>query len=325
MLADFIFKMMLYDRPYMRQSPEESGGNKASMVTTILVITIAVFVLQQIMNVFFPGENGSENRFLTEWFALSGNNFKALKVWTIFSYGLLHSTSGIFHILGNMLGLYFIGRIIEPLLGRERFLMLYIAGSILGGLVYLAFHINDSPYGILNGVPIYQVMVGASASVFGILALFCLLYPERPITLLLFFVLPVTMRPKWILRISLAISVGGLLLYELPKSQSGFGSVAHSAHLGGLFAGMLYHRFFHNRAGNLFGSATSKPSVELPEWFKRKQKTERKISYKVNRSNREELQKEVDRILDKINARGFGSLTETEKTTLDQAKDILSR
>ena len=307
---------MLYDRPYMRQSPEDSGGSKASMVTTLLVITIGVFVLQQVMNVFFPSAGGGENHFMSEWLALSGNNFQELKVWTIFSYGLLHSTAGFFHILGNMFGLYFIGRIIEPLIGRERFLLLYIAGSILGGIVYLAFHFNATPY---------QVLVGASASVMGLLAFFCLLHPERPITLLLFFVLPITMKPKWVLRISLALSVGGLLLYELPGSASAMGNVAHSAHLGGLFTGILYHRFFHNRSGNLFSSASSKPSVELPEWFKRKQKTERKISYKVNRSSRDELQSEVDRILDKINATGFGSLTESEQKTLDQAKDILSR
>lgn len=316
---------MLYDRSYMRQTSEDSGGGKASMVTTLLVITIGVFVLQQIMNVFFPGEGGGTNKFMSEWFALSGNNFQELKVWTIFSYGLLHSTAGFFHILGNMLGLYFIGHIIEPLIGRERFLLLYIAGSILGGFVYLAFHFNTPPYAILNGAPIYQVLVGASASVMGLLAFFCLLYPERPITLLLFFILPITMKPKWVLRVSLAISVGGLLLYELPGSDSPIASVAHSAHLGGLFAGMLYHRFFRNSSSDLFGSASSKPSVELPEWFKRKQKTERKISYKVNRSSRDELQSEVDRILDKINATGFGSLTETEKTTLDLAKDTLSR
>lgn len=316
---------MLYDRPYMRQSPEEPGGKKASMVTTLLVITIGVFVLQQVMNVFFPGVGGGENHFMSEWFALSGNNFQELKVWTIISYGLLHSTTGIFHILGNMLGLYFIGRIIEPLIGRERFLLLYIAGSVFGGLIYLGFHFNDPPYEILGGVPIYQVMVGASASVMGILAFFCLLYPERPITLLLFFIIPVTMKPKWILRVSLGFSIFCMLFHELPGSESPLGNIAHSAHLGGLFTGMLYHRFFHNRSANIFGSSHSKPSVELPEWFKRKQKTERNMSYKVNRSNRDELQKEVDRILDKINASGFGSLTETEKTTLDQAKDILSR
>lgn len=316
---------MLYDRPYMRRASPESADSKASMVTTLLVITIGVFVLQQVLNVFFPAPGGMENRVMANWFALSGNNFQELKLWTILSYGLLHSTSGFLHILGNMVGLYFIGRMIEPLIGRERLLLLYVAGSLLGGISYLAFHFNAPPIAFFNGVPIYQVLVGASASVMAILALFCILCPERPITLLLFFVLPVTMKPKWILRITFVVSLGGLLLHEIPNNQSGLGSVAHSAHLGGLLAGFLYYHFAHNRAGNLFGSTAPKLSVELPDWFKRKTKTRRSLSYKVNRSSHDDLQKEVDRILDKINATGFGSLTEIEKKTLDQAKDILSR
>jgi len=301
---------MLYDRPYMRQSPEDAAPQKASMVTTLIVVTVAVFVLQQVMNVFFPGFGGRENRFLSDWFALSGEHFRELKVWTLLSYGLLHSTAGFFHILGNMLGLYFIGRIVEPLIGRERFLGLYIGGTLAGGLVYLLFHFNGS-----------GPVVGASAAVMAILALFCLLYPERPVTLLLFFIVPITMKPKWVLWGSLAISVGGILFYELP----GHSGVAHSAHLGGLFAGFIYHRYVHNRSPGFFASGTPRASVEPPDWFKRKRKTEQKISYKVNRSNRDELQHEVDRILDKINASGFGSLTENEKQTLDRAKDILSR
>ena len=66
-----------------------------------------------------------------------------------------------------------------------------------------------------------------------ILTLFCLLYPERPITLLIFFIIPVTVKPKWVFWGSLVISIGGILLYELP----GHSHVAHSAHLGGMFAG----------------------------------------------------------------------------------------
>ena len=114
------------------------------MVTQLIAITVAVFVLQQVMNVFFPGIGGRDNRFLSEWFALSGQNFRELKVWTILSYGFLHSTAGFFHIFGNMLGLFFIGRIIEPLIGRERFLGLYLGGALIGGLVYLCFHFSGS-------------------------------------------------------------------------------------------------------------------------------------------------------------------------------------
>lgn len=301
---------MLYDRPYMRQSPSETEPQKASMVTNLIVITVAVFVLQQVLNVFFPGIGGRENGFMSNWFALSGHNFRELKVWTILSYGFLHSTAGFFHIFGNMLGLYFIGRIVEPLIGRQRFLGLYLAGTLIGGLVYLSLHFSS-----------YGPVVGASASVMGIMAFFCLLYPERPITLLIFFIIPVTVKPKWVFWGSLAISAGGILLYELPGNSN----IAHSAHLGGMLAGILYHRYVHNRSSGFFSSANAGTTVEQPAWFKRRKKTEQHISYKVNRSNRDELQREVDRILDKINASGFGSLTDGEKKTLDRAKDILSR
>ena len=312
---------MLYDRPYMRQSSNGGAAQKASMVTTLIVLTISVFVLQQVMNVFFPDASGRENNFLTEWFALSGQNFRELKVWTILSYGLLHSTAGFYHIFGNMLGLFFIGRMVEPIIGRERFLGLYVAGSLIGGAVYLALHFNDPALGQINGELIFQSMVGASASLMAILAFFCLLYPERPITLLLFFIIPVTMKPKWLFWGMLAISTGGILFYELPNKSY----VAHSAHLGGMFAGILYYRYFHNRSISFFGSGSTQTTVEQPAWFKRRKKKEEHISYKVNRGKRDELQIEVDRILDKINATGFGSLTIDEKQTLDRAKDILSR
>ena len=161
------------------------------MVTTLMVITISVFVLQQVLNVFFPGAGGRENSFLTDWFALNSHNFSELKVWTVFSYGLLHSSTGFYHILGNMLGLFFVGRIVEPIIGRKRFLGLYVAGSLIGGVVYLFLHFNDPALGQINGELIFQSMVGASASIMAILAFFCLVYPERPITLLLFFIIPV--------------------------------------------------------------------------------------------------------------------------------------
>ena len=220
-----------------------------------------------------------------------------------------------------MLGLFFIGRMVEPLIGRERFLGLYVTGSLIGGAVYLLLHFNDPALGQINGELIFQSMVGASASLMAILAFFCLLYPERPITLLLFFIIPVTMKPKWIFWGMLAISTGGILFYELPNRSY----VAHSAHLGGMFAGILYYRYFHDSSFSFFGSGSTRTTVEQPAWFKRRKKNEQHISYKVNRGKRDELQAEVDRILDKINISGFGSLSANEKQTLERAKDILNR
>ena len=103
---------MLYDRPYMRQS-SEPAPKQTSAVTILLVVTIGIFVLQQVLNVSFPAAGSHENRFLANWFALSSENFKELKVWTVVTYALLHSTTTFMHILGNMLGLFFIGRIIR--------------------------------------------------------------------------------------------------------------------------------------------------------------------------------------------------------------------
>lgn len=297
----------------MREAPgSEPASAPTTMVTKILVFTIGVFILQQVLNVFFPERGNQGNFFLSEWFALSGENFRELKVWTVLSYGFLHSTQTFFHILGNMLGLFFIGRILEPVMGRQQFLTLYLGSMIIGGLTYMAFHFGGS-----------QLVVGASAAVFGILTLFCLLYPEQPITLLLFFVLPLTVKPKWVLRVSLGLTIGGLFFYELTDSSQ----VAHSAHLGGIIAGVLYYRFVYFRGVSLFNRPRAgKASVELPEWFKSRKRraATQKVSYTVNRSqSRDELQKEVDRILDKINASGFGSLSDSEKQTLDHAKDIL--
>jgi membrane associated rhomboid family serine protease len=307
---------MLYDRPYMRQSPGTTA-KKPSVVTSLLLATIGVFILQQVLNVFFPGYGGRQNHFMTEWFALNGPNFKELKVWTVLSYSFIHSTQSIWHILGNMLGLFFIGRIIEPIIGKQQFLLLYIGSALLGGLLFLFLHYNETTF-----------VVGASAAVLGVITLFCRLRPEQPITLLLFFVLPVTIKPKWLFWGMLGFSVFGVLFDELPAARNpGYSTmgVAHSAHLGGIVAGILYFRYVYSGSVSFFKSNRTKPAVELPEWFKRKQKSPRKVTYKVNRRNRDALQKEVDRILDKINATGFGSLSSEEKTTLDQAKDILKK
>ena len=298
---------MLYDRSYMR--PRETPSiDRVRAVTILLIVTIGIFVLQQVVNVSFPNAGGQT--FLTDWIRLNSENFKELKVWTVVTYSFLHDPNSIWHILGNMLGLFFIGRIIEPLLGKQQFLVLYFSGAIIGGLSYIFIHLNDT-----------VSVVGASAAVSALLAFFCMRFPERPITLLLFFIIPITVKPKWLFWCFLGISTYLLLTSEI----LGTNSVAHSAHLGGFLTGVVYYRYIYSRQGS-FGSASGKPRIELPNWFKKRKKTESQISYQVNRptKTRDELQKEVDRILDKINTSGFSSLDDTEKKTLDKAKELLN-
>ena len=309
---------MLYDRPYMRSGPTPAPPD-ASAHMTLLFITVGIFVLQQLLNVLFPGQPPyRSNFFMTDWFALSGEHFRQLKGWTVLSYCFLHSTEGFMHILCNMLGLFFLGRIIEPLIGKAQFLALYFGGALLGGACYLIFHYNDA-----------SPVVGASASIFALLAFFCLLRPEQPITLLLFFILPITVKPKWVFWITLAISIMGVISSELPHlAGSGMtgSNIAHSAHLGGLLAGIFFYRTIHTGNGmslinRMLKSSTA--TAEPPAWFKRGTKSRGKINYRVNRKDSESLQAEVDRILDKINHSGFGSLNEEERGTLERAKELL--
>jgi len=298
---------MLYDRSYMR-SQETSPIERTHAVTILLVATIGFFVLQKIITVSFPNADGE--RFLIDWFKLNSDNFRELKVWTVITYAFLHDSNSIWHIISNMLGLFFIGRAVEASIGKKQFFIVYFCSAVIGGLIYIFFHLDDS-----------ISVVGASAAVMGLLAFFCMSFPERPITFLLFFVIPFTVKPKWVFWAFLGISTYLLITSEM----QGLNSVAHSAHLGGFLTGVIYYRYIYNRQ-TISGGILGQPSIELPKWFKRRKKTQ-KLSYQVNRSSQsqDELQKEINRILDKINASGFSSLENSEKETLNKAKEFLRR
>jgi hypothetical protein len=121
----------------------------------------------------------------------------------------------------------------------------------------------------------------------------------------------------------LVIEALALVLYELPTGAAPLG-LSPSTHLGGMFAGWIYHRFFH--ANNGLDRAST--PFSLSAWFKlNHDKPPGAAPAHPVRPKREPvaLRADVDRILDKINSQGFGSLTEDEKQTLDDAKDLLSK
>lgn len=288
---------MIYDRPYMQ---EDFRPKQFPVLKWIILSTIAVFVLQQVFGVWF------HSRIVNQLFALSVGSLSHGFVWTILTYAFLHGH--LMHILGNMLLVFFIGRELVPILGVKRFTQLYVGGAVLGGTVWLVF-------AFAMGSPL--PLLGASGAAIALLTVFACIYPNKPITLLLFFILPVTIRPKYVVFVLLAVSIFGLLFLELPGETN----TAHSAHLGGMLGGWLFHRYIHSRPERSFGR---EPRVEPPGWFKKK-KTVNSGAFTVNITNRRVLQKEVDRILDKINSQGFGSLSDEEKKILDRARDLLNR
>jgi membrane associated rhomboid family serine protease len=295
---------MLSDRSYMH---DDYPRNRTNALTWLISAIVGAFVLQFVFLRWFNQGSALEN-----FLALTVQNIKAGKIWTLVTYSLLHSTSNLLHIVSNLLGIYFLGRVLEPLLGSRRFVWLFVGAVVTGALLWVATHWQGG-----------GAAIGASAGVAGLFVVFACFYPNQPMTFLLFFILPVTLKPKYVAMALLALELIGFLFYEIMGGVSPFGSsIAHSAHLGGMLAGWIYFRYVHDANWSLKSSRTD---IELPRWLKKQAKAPTIAVEPLDTTRREDLRAEVDRILDKINSHGFGALTADEKRLLDEARDLLSR
>ena len=280
----------------MRRGFPQAGN--ASMVIKLIIANVAVFLLQ---NVFVYALKSSV---IEQFFALSPYAISKGYFWTLITYSFLHAN--FIHILINMLVLYFIGTHVESILGPRRFLGLYLASAFTGGLAWLLFHLNTP-----------GLVVGASAATIGTLICFCALLPNQPITFLLFFILPITMKPKWLAAIVIGFELFGFLFREL--QGQGASDIAYSAHLGGALGSYLFFLLAIQRDFSFSRFIPKSIKIERPNRSKRQGLTGR---FKVNISGKN-TKEEVNRILDKINQKGFASLSQDEKEFLEKAKDFL--
>lgn len=262
----------------------------------LLALTVMAFLAQKIFD-WMTGYG------FTPVFALSWAGIRRLELWQPVTYMFLHG--GFWHLLLNMLGLFFLGPETERALGSRRFVRLYLACGLLGGLGWL----------LISGQQ--GICVGASGAVLGILAAFAALFPDRPITLLIFFVLPVTMRAR-----TMALGFG---LVTLLMMFSQPGHVAHAAHLVGGLAGWLYVALVFNRVG---------PGIAWDPrrwWHEARWRWERRNFKVVSRSDNlwndpseppadaPPPAEDVDAVLEKISRYGLNSLTDSEREILQRA------
>jgi membrane associated rhomboid family serine protease len=279
---------------------------RTSALTWLLSATAAAFLIQLLFARSLP--------IGLEWtFGLSPMALRAGHVWTLLTYGFLHSTDYLLQVVAYLLIIYFAGREVLPILGGRRFLGLYAAALVGGGLCWLGVHWRHA-----------DMLMGASAGVWALVALYACFYPNRETTVLLFFFLPVTFKPKYLAYCLVAVDLFGLVYYELMGAASPL-SAAHSAHLGGMAVAWVYYRYLHEARWSL---SRGRPEIELPRWLKQRKAAKAPApapAFSVNVGNRGHLRAEVDRILDKINSEGFGSLSADEKRILDEARDSISR
>jgi membrane associated rhomboid family serine protease len=209
---------MLENRDYMRRTPD---GFRWSATVVLLVVNSVAFILQLTVLPHVIHES---------YLALSLEGLRRGYVWQLLTFQFLHA--GWLHLILNCWALYMFGRDVEWTLGKARFIMLYFSSGVVGGL-FQEFVALIWPHYFGSAV------VGASAGIFGVVSAFAMLFPERPLMLLILFVIPLKMRAKYLLLINLLLTALGL---SFPKSFFG-GNVAHAAHLGGILTGLAFIRW----------------------------------------------------------------------------------
>jgi membrane associated rhomboid family serine protease len=202
----------------------ESGRPGWSM-TTLLLVTNAVCFLLQVLTSRYA-------ELVDYYFALSTDGMLHGFVWQLITFQFMHG--GFLHLLLNSVAIYCFGHAIEETLGSRTFLKIYFASGIIGGLVQILCAVLWPHY-------FGNAVMGASAGGFGLIAAFTLLFPDSNLILLLFFIIPVKLKAKFVLLGSVGFAIYGILSNVIHGANHSV--VAHAAHLGGMLTGIAYVRW----------------------------------------------------------------------------------
>lgn len=223
-----------------------------------------------------------------------------LKPWTLFTYMFTHKD--IWHILFNMLWLYWFGKIFLEYLDQRKFVAVYLLGGLSGSILYvLSFNIFPA----FSGVVSQSVAIGASASVMAVVVAIAAYVPDYTINLLLFG----RIRIKYM---ALAIFI---LTSVIDFSVNSGGKIAH---IGGALFGYLYT--LNLRRGRDMSKGFNRIIDFFATIFKPRKKL--KVTHRKTASDYEynavkaERQHKINSILDKISKGGYDSLTKEEKDFL---------
>lgn len=255
-------------------------------------INILVFLVIGLITVaeFLFGSNISVADWIIRQLSMPANlEILPYKFWTIFTYMFLQRE--VFHILFNLLWLYWMGMIFLDFLNNRQFIFTYLAGGIAGALLYLLAY-NTLP--AFTGLAQNSILLGSSASVMAVVIATATLVPDFTIRLLLFG----AVRLKY-----LAIAYFVLDIIGMGGANPG-GSIAH---IGGAILGFVFIKQLNS------GSDLSKILKKRP-----------KLKVVQNKSNTgsgpiHTDQETIDKILDKISKSGYDSLNKSEKEALFKA------
>jgi membrane associated rhomboid family serine protease len=270
-----------------------------SKLNLLIAINVAVFLLINIPAVFawlFTGSMQTVLGLANEYLAIPAYLPKlAVRFWTPLTYMFMHD--GIFHILFNMLWLYWLGQIFEEYLGNKRIVGVYLLGGLVGAAFYV---ISYNVFPVFAGVLPFSTAVGASASVMAIVVATATLLPDYTVSII--FLGPIKL--KWI---AIAYVVFDFLSIAGPNSG---GEIAH---IGGALLGFVYIKRMQKGSdwvaniANLFKAGPKLSKLKVVARNNNK------------RSSSKPRQEDVDVILDKISKVGYENLSKEEKEVLFRA------
>ena len=234
---------------FKRFLPDLAGAPAVAAISSICVAVFAV----QIVAARIPFPAGiSLGTVLHYAFGLYLPLLSKGAFWQPVTYIFLHGS--LLHIFFNLFTLIFFGAAVERIVGTRRFWGLFLLSGVLGGLGWMLFDyfepslwmwVQTLPHDIFRrlaqrwgesqtaGMP-YNVCVGASAGVCGLIGAFAALFPEARLTVFLFYVIPVRLRSRTFAILLALLSLGAIVLST--------GHVAHAAHLAGGIVGYLWAR-----------------------------------------------------------------------------------
>lgn len=293
-----------------------------SMLIKLIFINLGVFLLVNAVRVFLflfvPDTNAVMqvwNNFIS-WFMLPVALGELIrKPWTLISHMFLHT--GFWHLLFNLLWLYWFGRIFKEFMGEKKMLPVYLLGGLFGAFVMILSY-NIFP-GLAPQAQNVQAL-GASAAVLAIVMAVTTLVPNYSIYLILLGPVRIKYIALFVILINF-ISIGG--------GNTG-GNIAH---LGGVLFGFIYTRQLQSgndifapfvnlldRMGRFFSFRKKMPRVVYKNKNVQNKKKET-ADVKSGRSKEEQRrraskQERIDEILDKISTSGYDSLSKEEKEFL---------
>ena len=266
-----------------------------SIAEKIILFNVFCFVIPMLLNTFFFLLKVPSGAYMS-WIQLSPKfDTFITRPWTLISYSFVHSS--FFHLLWNMLLLFYAGRLLLNLFPDKTFINNYFLGVIAGGLIFI---LSYAIFPVFKGT--YPPMIGASAGVMAVFIFICTYNPERQIRVLFF-----NVRLKYL----------GMVFFFLDVIQIPYGNAGgHLAHIGGAILGFFYARQLEN--GRDIGSGFERvwQYLFMSKQLKTIYKSPNKERPNSDKNNSAERQKKIDAILDKISKSGYESLSKEDKDFL---------